>query len=226
MRPYPLFVVALCAAIACSRDLTSNNSPSTSGTSTSSGGLNITVDSDFTNRTAVVGTAIPAIVHVTRSGQSESGVTVSWVSPDGGLVSPTTSMTDASGAATATWTLGDTARAYTLTAAITGASVTMQATATAGPLDGLLKITQDSLVVAAGASTLITARAVDKTGNPVAGVAVSWTTTGGALTVTTTTTGASGNAEVAFSSEATPRNYTVSATAAGVPSVTFIVLAQ
>jgi len=200
MRPYPFFIVALCAATACSRDLTSNNSPSTSGTSTSSSGLNITVDSDFTNRTAVVGTSIPAIVHVTLSGQPESGVTVSWVSPDGGSVSPTTSMTDASGAATATWTLGDTARAYTLTAAITGASVTMQATATAGPLAGLLKITQDSLVVAAGASTLITARAVDKTGNRVAGVAVSWTTTGGTLTATTTTTGASGNAEVAFSS--------------------------
>jgi hypothetical protein len=226
MRPYLVFFAAICAAAACSRDLTSNSSPSTTGTSTSSSGLNISVDSGFVDRTAVVATAIPAIVHVSLSGQPSAGVAVSWIVPDGGSVSPASSITDASGVATATWTLGDTARVYTLTAAITGASVTMQATATAGALAGLSRITQDSLILAAGASTLITVRAADKVGNPVAGVAVSWTATGGALTATTTTTGASGNAEVAFSSDATPRSYTVTATAAGFPALTFTLFGQ
>jgi adhesin/invasin len=128
--------------------------------------------------------------------------------------------------ATATWTLGDTARVYTLTAAITGASVTLQATAGAGDATVFTKVSPDTLVVAAGASTLITARAVDKFGNPVPGVVVAWTTTGGALTAATTTTGASGNAEVAFSSDPSPRSYTITATAAGLGATTFTVVGQ
>jgi adhesin/invasin len=227
MRPYPVLVAALCAAAACSHDTTSSPSPSTPGTSTSSSGLNISVDSAFANRTAVVATLIPADVHVTLSGQPSAGVTVSWIVPaGGGSVSPASSTTDASGVATATWTLGDTARTYTLTAAITGASVTLQATATAGDPAALSKISPDTIVVAAGASTLVTVRAVDKLGNPVAGVVVAWTTTGGALTAATTTTGTSGNAEVAFSSDPTPRSYTVSATAAGLSTATFTVVGQ
>jgi phage tail sheath gpL-like len=122
--------------------------------------------------------------------------------------------------------MGDTARAYTLTAAITGASVTLQATATAGDPVTLSKVSADTIAVAAGASTLVTVRAVDKLGNPVSGVVVSWASTGGALTITATTTGASGNAEVAFSSDATPRSYTVTATAAGLGTATFIVVGR
>lgn len=172
-------------------------------------------------------TAIPAVAHVTLSGQPSAGVTVSWVVPaGGGSVSPASSTTDASGAATATWTLGDTARAYTLTAAITGASVTLQATATAGDPAALSKISPDTIVVAAGASTLVTVRAVDKLGNPVAGVGVAWTSTGGTLTAATTTTGASGNAEVVFSTDPTPRSYTISATAAGLGATTFTVVGK
>jgi hypothetical protein len=128
--------------------------------------------------------------------------------------------------AAATWTLGDTARVYTLTAAITGASVTLQTTATAGDPVAMSKVSHDTLVVAAGASTLVTVRAVDKLGNPVAGVVVSWASTGGALTAATTTTGASGNAEVAFSTDPTPRSYTINATATGLGTATFIVVGQ
>jgi hypothetical protein len=227
MRPYPVLVAALCAAAACSHDTTSSPSPSTPGTSTSSSGLNISVDSAFANRTAVVATAIPAAVHVTLSGQPSAGVTVSWIVPaGGGSVSPASSTTDASGEATATWTLGDTARVYTLAATITGASVTSQTTATAGNPTALAKISPDTLVVAAGASTLVTVRAVDKFGNAVAGVVVAWATTGGTLTATTTTTGASGDAEVAFSSDPSPASYTVSATAAGLGAATFTVVGR
>jgi hypothetical protein len=227
MRPYPFLVAALCAAAACSHDATSSPSPSTPGTSTSSSGLNISVDSTFANRTAVVATTIPAAVHVTLSGQPSAGVTVSWIVPaSGGSVSPASSTTDASGVATATWTLGDTARAYTLTAAITGASVTLQTTATAGNPAALTRISPDTLVMAAGASTLITVRAADKFGNPAAGVVVAWATNGGALTAATTTTGTSGNAEVAFSSDPSPRSYTISATAAGLGAATFTVVGQ
>ena len=227
MRTTIVVIASLAAAVACSRDLTSNSTPSTGGTSNSANGLNIAVDSAFANRTAVVATAIPAVVHVTRAGQPEAGVAVSWIIPDGGgSVSPASSTTDASGVATATWTLGDTARAYTLTAAISSASVALQATAVAGPVSALAKISHDTLFVAAGASTFVTVRAVDKLGNPVSGVVVTWTTNGGSLTASTTTTGASGNAEVVFSSDATPRSYAVSAAATGLSTVAFTIVAR
>lgn len=62
--------------------------------------------------------------------------------------------------------------------------------------------------------------------HPVSGVAVSWAATGGALTATTTTSGASGNAEVVFSSDATPRSYSVTATASGFPALVFTIVGQ
>lgn len=99
-------------------------------------------------------------------------------------------------------------------------------TATPGPAAALSKMVPDSLVVAPGASTLLTVRAVDQFGNPVAGVVVSWAATGGALTVTTTTTGSSGNAEVVFTSETTPRSYTVTATAPGLDAAAFSIVAR
>lgn len=227
MRTSIVVIASLAAAVACSRDLTSNSTPSTGGDSSSSKGLNISVDSAFANRTAVVATPIPAVVHVTLAGQPAPGVSVSWVLTDGGgSVSPTSSTTDASGVATTTWTLGDTARAYTLTAAISSGSVGLQATAIAGPAAALTKISSDTIVVAAGASAFVTVRAVDKLANPVAGVVVSWTTNGGGLTASTTTTGVSGNAEVVFSSDATPRTYSVSASATGLGTAAFTIVGR
>ena len=228
MRTSIVVIATLAAAMACSRDLTSNSTPSTGGDSSSSKSLNISVDSAFANRTAVVATPIPAVVHVTLAGQPAPGIAVSWVltDADGGSVSPASSTTDASGVATTTWTLGDTARAYTLTAAISSGSVGLQATAIAGPATALAKISADTIVVAAGASAFVTVRAVDKLGNPVAGVVVSWTTNGGSLTAGTTTTGASGNAEVVFSSDATPRTYSISASATGLNTVAFTIVGR
>ena len=226
MRPLPIFLAVSLSVAACSRDLTSSSSP-TSGTPTPSNGLNIAVDSALANQTAVVGTAIVAKVHVTQSGQPVSGIAVNWIpATDGGTVSPSSSTTDAGGVATTTWTLGDTARAYTLTAAMSAASVGLQATAIAGPATSLSKTGADSVIIAAGASTLLTVRATDKRGNSVGGVTVAWTTTGGSLTASSTTTGASGKAEVVFSSGPVPQTYTVTATAAGLGTQTFAVLVR
>jgi hypothetical protein len=75
-----------------------------------------------------------------------------------------------------------------------------------------------------GSSTLLTARATDRGGNPVPGVTITWTATGGALTLTQTTTGASGNADVVFTAGSIggpAASYTVTATAQGIGSVSF-----
>ena len=168
----------------------------------------------------------PGGVHVTQNSQPASGVTVTWsVSTGGGTANPTTSVTNSAGVATTTWTLSDTVRTSTLTGGITGvSSANLQVTTTAGPPTMLVRASPDSVAVVAGSSTLITARVTDKSGNAVSGVTVGWTSTGGALTTTTTVTGASGNGQVVFSTDAAPKSYTVTATVAGIGALTFKVV--
>ena len=224
----PNFLLAFSAAVAlaaCGSDhgttSTGTTTPPPSATTPS-----LSVDSGYADRTAVVGTTVPAAVHVAVNGVPTGGITVSWnPSASGGTVNPTTSVSDASGLATTQWTLNDTVRVSTLTAAVVNAaSVTMQMTTIGGAASASSKVTADSVAVVAGASTLLTVRVKDKSGNPVTGAIVTWTTTGGALTTTTTTTGSSGNGQVVFSTDRAPQSYTVTATAAGLGSLTFKVV--
>jgi phage tail sheath gpL-like len=64
----------------------------------------------------------------------------------------------------------------------------------------------------------------DKSGNAVPGATVTWTASGGSLTTTSTVTGSSGNGQVVFSTDATPKSYTVTATVAGIGALTFKVV--
>jgi adhesin/invasin len=231
MRSLRFFSAALvflaAAAAACSSDSGSGGSTSpTTPTTPSTNGIAITVDTALAARTAVVGSVLPASVHVTQNGQPAPNISVTWtVSAGGGSVAAATTVSDASGIATNTWTLSDTARVSILTAGIVNvASVTLQATTTAGPPAAVVKVSADSVVVVAGATTLLTVRVTDKTGNPVPGVSVSWAASGGALTTTTTTTGSSGNGQVVFSTDASPKSYTVTATVAGIGALTFKVV--
>jgi plastocyanin len=73
-------------------------------------------------------------VLVTRDGNPESSVSVTWSTTSGSL-SPTSSVSDGSGLAASTWTLGATGGAQTAQAAVqgaTGSPVTFNATATGG----------------------------------------------------------------------------------------------
>jgi len=220
-----LALIAVVAVAACGSDHSSSSGGITTPIPTAST-PSLSVDSGFADRTAIVSTTIPAAVHVAVNGVPTAGITISWnVSASGGTVNPTTSVSDASGLATTQWTLNDTARVSTLTAAVINAtSVTMQVTTTGGAPAAFSKITADSVAVVAGANTLLTVRVKDKSGNPVLGAVVKWTTSGGALTTTTTTTGSSGNGQVVFSTDPTPKSYTVTATAAGLGSLTFVVV--
>ena len=219
-------LLALSAAVAiaaCSSD---------GGSTGSTGGVtppptattpSISIDSGFADRTAVVGTTVPAHVHVAVNGVPTAGITVTWsTSTGGGTVNPATSVSDATGLATTQWTLNDTVRVSTLTAAVVNAtSVSLLMTTIGGTPAAFKKISADSTAVVAGASTLLTVRVTDKSGNPVGGSTVTWTTSGGALTTSATTTGSSGNGQVVFSTDATPKSYTVTATAAGLGVLTF-----
>jgi hypothetical protein len=123
---------------------------------------------------ATVGTQVPLSVKVTdASGQAVKGTAVQWaVTGGGGSIAPASSTTDATGVATATWTLGNAAGTQTATASFDGAhSVTFTVTATAGA-PSAVTVTPDSTDLhAIGDTVRLHATATDASNNP---VAVTW----------------------------------------------------
>src|SRR5262245_32685562 len=219
-------VVFAVAALGCSKDSGTSETPTTPGGGTNNPTYNIAPDSALAVQSALVGSTLQVAAKVTLSGQPSSNITVTWSATSGnGVVTQATSVTDATGTAKNTWRISDTAKVNLLTAAITGiASATFQATGLSGPAVSLVRVTKDSSATVSGSSTLLTVRATDKGGNPVPGVTVTWTATGGALTLTQSTTGATGNADVVFTAGSIggpPAVYTVTAAAQGIGSVSF-----
>lgn len=225
MRISLLASLALLAVAGCSKDSGSSGTPTSPG-GTNNPAYNIAPDTALAVQSAVVGSTLQVAAKVTLSGQPSPNVTVTWSATSGnGVVTQATSVTDATGTATNTWRISDTARVNVLTAAIPSiASATFQATGLAGAAVNLVRVTKDSSATVSGASTLITVRATDKGGNPVPGVKVTWTSTGGNLTLAQSTTGATGNADVVFTAGSIggPAGvYTVTAAAPGIGSVSF-----
>ena len=161
------------------------------------------------------------------SGAPESGVTVSWsvVSGGGGITS--SSVTDADGRATATFTLGQIAgsqRARATADGVGGSPANFTVTAVAGPATQLKKSTGDGQSGWAG-SALPIAYAVtvqDQFNNPVAGATVNWVVTGGGGTVSapSTLTAASGAATVIHTLGNGAASQTVAATSPAVTGTT------
>jgi adhesin/invasin len=213
------------ALAGCSKDSGSSAGP-TSPSGTNNPAYNIAPDTALADQSALVGSTLQVAAKVTLSGQPSPNVTVTWSALAGnGVVTQATSVTDAAGTAKNTWRISDTTRVNVLTAAITGiASATFQATGLAGPPVNIVRVTKDSSATVSGSSTLITVRATDKGGNPVPGVTVTWTATGGSLTLTQSKTGSSGNADVVFTAGSIggpAAVYTVTAAASGIGSVSF-----
>jgi adhesin/invasin len=226
MRLRFLCAIALGAVASCGADSSTSPTNSSPGNgSTSTNGVNIAVDSAFAIRPAVVGSSLLAKVRITLNGVPVVGEAVTWTPASrSGTVSTATTPSDSAGYATTTWVVGDTAGTQTLTASIIGASANLVAQASAGAATTLTKVTADSSAVVAGGSLLLTVRTADKFGNVVAGVPVTWSSSAGAVSVGTTTTGATGQAEVAFTTPTTPGLWTVTASVAGFGTATFKVL--
>ena len=219
-------VVLAVAAGGCSKDSNDGGTTSPGGGNNNNPAYNIAPDTALAVQSAVVGSTLQVAAKVTLSGQPSPNITVTWSATSGnGVVTQATSVTDATGTAKNTWRISDTARVNVLTAAIPSiASATFQATGLAGPAVSLIRVTKDSSATVSGASILLTARATDKGGNPVPGVTVTWTASGGSLTRSQTTTGATGNADVVFTAGsigAATKVYTITAAAQGIGSVSF-----
>ncbi|HEV2146740.1 MAG TPA: Ig-like domain-containing protein, partial [Longimicrobiaceae bacterium] len=178
-------------------------------------------------QTAPAGSVLPAplTVKVTDAGgNAVPGAAVSWsVGSGGGSLSPASSVTDASGQASATWTLGAAAGANTATASVGGlAAVTFGATATSGPPDPNVARVQVWLPAATmGIGVTVQARALplDANGKHIPDLAITWSSSNasvarisesglitgvseGTATITATAGGKSGTESVTVSRSA------------------------
>ena len=121
-------------------------------------------------------------VVVTEGGAGKGGITVNWTSTaPGGLMSPSSSVTDANGRAASRMTLGQFAGAQTARAGITGSAVTFNASGNAGPAAQLEVFSGDEQ--AALANSPLTAplrvKVSDQFDNPIIGSIVGWSIAGG-----------------------------------------------
>jgi adhesin/invasin len=214
----PIFL-ALVAVAACHKDSTGLDTT----TPTASSPL-ISVDSGVNGQFAPVQSTIPIKVKVTIDSVPQANTVVTWTPSAGSTAAAASSTTNASGIATVGWTIGDTARTYSLTATVTGGSLIISATGVGIKPTALVKVTPDSSATVAGSAIAVVARATDKFGNGSPGQVLNWTSSGGTLSVKTTTTGNSGNGQVNFTTGAAG-TYTVTATAPGIGSVTFKIVA-
>lgn len=213
------FVVVAATLAACSKkDSTTSPTP----------GLMITADQSTNAQTAPVGTAPskPIEVQVSDSnGAAIPGAVVTWtVISHAGTTSAPTSMTDATGTATVTWTLDTIARLDSMTASISsGAKATITATGNAGTATDCSKFGGDAQTVASGAvSAPMIVMVKDRYGNGVSGIPVAWAVTGGgSLSSSSTLTDASGMAQVTLHLSTTAGSYTIQATAAALAAVSF-----
>jgi adhesin/invasin len=155
---------------------------------------------DGNSQTDTIGATLPAPyrVVVTDGTNPVSGVTVNWAVTVGGGSIPASSVTNASGIATATHTFGLTAGAQTATASVgglTGSPVTFTSTANAGNAKTIALNGGNTQTDTIGATlpTAYTVLVTDRGGNPVNGITVTWAAGGGVGTITpSSNTNASG----------------------------------
>jgi len=145
------------------------------------------------NQTTAVGT-VPAESLVVRlldgSGNGVPGRNVTFaVATGGGSTSPTSATTDATGRAATQWKLGSVAGGNSLIASSSGFSVTFQATGTAALPTTLLAISPVTQSDTAGlpAASSPSVKVTDASGNPVAGVSVTFAVASGGGSILPTT---------------------------------------
>ena len=162
--------------------------------------------------------ANPLQVVVTEGGTPAAGVTVAWSTSAPGASLAATSLTDASGLATNTWTLGTVAGSQTAQASLSGASgspVGFTATATPAAAAELEKVSGDGQQGEVGAQLAnpLVAKVSDQFGNGVAGVEVAWAASDGSVSAPSVPTSPSGTSSVNLTLGSTAGPITITATA-------------
>lgn len=193
-------------------------SDKTSTTEVESAVLSISPVVATDSQVTAVGTTLPialAVLVVDQNNQPVASASVTWAILTGaGSLGTTSSVTDATGAASTTWTLGTISGEQRVTATLSsGKADTLVAFATPGAVHALA-ITSDPFVqVVAGApSGPLQVRAFDQYGNGVSGAAVTWSSSAGTLNSAMSTTGANGVADNTLTTSTVPQDHTVRAT--------------
>ncbi len=167
VRAAVLALTLFWSAAACGDDPASPPTPQSIAAS-AGGGQTATVGE-------LLGTALAVLV-TGSDGAPLSGQSVTWqVTAGGGSVTPSSSSTDASGTATAQWTLGGAAGAQTVTATVQGlAPVTFTATATPGAPAELAVAPGAPVLDALGATVQLGASLRDAFGNALGAATFAW----------------------------------------------------
>lgn len=227
MRHLLLLTVAAVAA-ACSGDGSSSSPSSPNNPTPPPTVYVVSLDSGVVDSiSAPAGSIVPVRVHIMTGGFPVSAMSVAWTIASGhGALSAASTSTDTLGVASVLWTLGDTVGLNSITAVAGDGSVTWRIAGIAGAASALLKVSADSDAVVAGGTLPLTARVVDRRGNPVAGAMVEWSSSGGELSVTSAPSGSTGDAETNFTAPAAQGAYTITASLPGHASVTFEIVAM
>jgi len=188
-----------------------------------------------TTLTGAAGTVLspgPSILVKDQNGAPLAGATVNLlVLSGGGTVSSSTVTTNASGIATAAWTLGNTVGQNVLNMwAGTLTAISFTATSTAGVAASLTKSAGDNQSGTAGRAVPVAPTVIvkDANGNVKPDVVVTFTVTagGGSVNPATATTNALGIAVTSWTLGAAAGINTLTASAPGVPTVTFTATAN
>jgi hypothetical protein len=195
---------------------------------TGAGGATTMTVSTGNGQTALAGTAVPiapAVLLTDTAGAPVAGATVFFtVTSGGGTVTGDTATSGASGVAAAgSWTLG-TPGLNELTASAAGLpDVVFQATGTVGAAYAVVKISGDAQSADAGTALPqpLTVEVQDSVGNPVANVAVAWSTLNGSITPATGNTDAAGQAQASWTLGTNALTQTATGTVTGLTPVVF-----
>lgn len=181
-------------------------------------------------QSAAAGAALaqPLIARVTNTlGLPVAGASVAWSDGGaGGTFSAATSLTDASGQASASYTAGSKAQSVLISASVAGGgAASFAVTVTSGVAAKVLANSGggQSGVTSQSLANPLVAEVTDAAGNPVAGVTVTWSDAGagGGFSSASVVTNAQGLASVVYTLPAGAGAITISASAPGLPPVLF-----
>jgi alpha-tubulin suppressor-like RCC1 family protein len=147
----------------------------------------------------------------------------------GGAIVPPTTVTNAAGSATATWTLGQSLGAQTAVAILSSEfvsdSASFSATATVGPAGSVTVVSGNSQVATVGKALALplVVKVMDGFGNNVSGQKVSWVpgNLSGSVTPPSDTTASDGTAQATWTVGNTAATQTLTATVAGLTPIVF-----
>ena len=177
-------------------------------------------------QTGTIGQALaqPLVVRVQdQFGNDVPSTNVVWtVLTGGGTTSPPNGPTDAGGQASTAWTLGAVGGTHSVRAQV-GDNVTTTFTASALAPGGSTLLVQsgDGVWARVGMEVPLVARLVNSSGQPIAGVSVTWTPSRGTANPASSTTDVNGDASTRWTLGTVVETATLVASATGANSATF-----